>query len=496
MASIEQPWDEVDRRVREVRRSVERATSAEEAEGAVWAGLLALGQLLMEAFFDRRAGAWPMGKQYSHDGRRYEIAGAEGAEIGTRFGKVSVARPVGRRVGAPRAARDLPFDREIGLVGGFTLPVVTLVARLTALMAFAASRTLMKSLFAWAPSSRSVLRIVDAIGTQARPFLEQAPPPDDDGEVLVITVDGKGAPAISSREYARRAVPHGTRDVNHRHARRKKRKEHPRKRRGPGKKSKNAKMAAVGVLYTLRRTADGRLEGPANKRTYATFVSYRALFEWIHAEARRRGYGTKKFKKVLFIADGAEVLWSLQQEFFPDADVCLDWFHVVEKLWKAGKAICRGTRLQRQHLEAWVAEQKRSLRRGDHAEVTAVIEAALEATPVTGPGNKYRREVLAEVAAHLRKNAARLEYSRLRRQDLDISSGIIEGAVRHLVGVRLDGPGMRWSRDRAEAVLQLRCVLINGLWDDFEQFLSGRRVRLAAQPVPTRTHDAALKNAA
>ncbi|MBK8943144.1 MAG: transposase [Polyangiaceae bacterium] len=130
---------------------------------------------------------------------------------------------------------------------------------------------------------------------------------------------------------------------------------------------------------------------------------------------------------MLFIADGAEVLWSLQQEFFPDADVCLDWFHVVEKLWKAGKAICRGTRRERQHLEAWVAEQKRSLRHGKHAEVAAVIEAALEATPVTGPGNKYRREVLAEVAAHLRKNAARLEYSRLRRQDLDISSGIIEG---------------------------------------------------------------------
>ncbi len=129
--------------------------------------------------------------------------GAEGVEIGTRFGKVAVARPVGRLVGAPRASRDLPFDREVGLAGGFTLPVVTLVARLTALMAFAASRELMKSLLAWAPSSRSVLRIVDAVGAQARPFLEQAPPPDEDGEVLVITVDGKGAPAISSREYAR-----------------------------------------------------------------------------------------------------------------------------------------------------------------------------------------------------------------------------------------------------------------------------------------------------
>ncbi|MBK6520251.1 MAG: transposase [Polyangiaceae bacterium] len=208
--------------------------------------------------------------------------------------------------------------------------------------------------------------------------------------------------------------------MNRRHARRKKRQEHPRKRRGPGKKSKNAKMAAVGVLYTLRRAADGRLEGPANKRTYATFVSYRALFEWIHAEARRRGYGTKKFKKVLFIADGAEVLWSLQQEFFPDADVCLDWFHVVEKLWKAGKAICRGTRRERQHLEAWVAEQKRSLRHGKHAEVAAVIEAALEATPSPAPATSTGEKCSPRSRRTSRKNAARLEYSRLRRQDLDI----------------------------------------------------------------------------
>lgn len=103
--------------------------------------------------------------------------------------------------------------------------------------------------------------------------------------------------------------------------------------------------------------------------------------------------------------------------------------------------------------------------------------------------------MLAEVAAHLRKNAARLEYSRLLRQDLDISSGIVEGAVRHLVGVRLDGPGMRWTRDRAEAVLHLRCVLIDGLWDDFERLLGARRARLAAKRVPTRTHDA-IKQAA
>jgi len=312
----------------------------------------------------------------------------------------------------------------------------------------------------------------------------------------VVTVDGKGAPAISSKEYARRARPRGARDKNRRHCRRRRRQEQPRPRRAPGKKSKNAKVAAVGVLYTLRRMPDGRLDGPVNKRTYATFESYRALFQWVHAEAVRRGYGTSKFTKVVFIADGADVLWSLQQEFFPDAELCLDWFHAVEKLWKAGKAICRGSRRERRRLEVWVAEQKRKLRKGLLPEVLAELADALAATALTGPGNKYRREVLTEVLAHFEKNAHRMAYRHLRREDLDISSGVVEGAVRHLVGVRLDGPGMRWGRDRAEAVLRLRCVLINGLWDDFERFVATQHLRLAATPVPTRTHDAVVKKAA
>jgi hypothetical protein len=55
---------------------------------------------------------------------------------------------------------------------------------------------------------------------------------------------------------------------------------------------------------------------------------------------------------------------------------------------------------------------------------------------------------------------------------------------------------MRWGRDRAEAVLHLRCVLLNGLWPDFERRIIARsRMRLLAQPIPTRTHDAVKKAA-
>jgi hypothetical protein len=472
-------------------------TPTASVEQRVWSALLVLGRELMALHFARQAARWTPKRKYSVDGRDFTIVGAETTSIGTRFGKVEVQQPVGRWQADPRAERDWPLQRELGLPAGFTMLVVTTVARLCAQMAFAQARDLARHLFEWTPSPRAVLRMVDAVGQQARGFLEQAPPPDDDGEVLVITVDGKGAPAISSAEYARRAQPHRAREANGRHARREKRRERPRVRRGPGKKSKNAKMAAVGVLYTLRRDVDGKLDGPLNKRVYATFESYRALFEWLLLEAKKRGYGTTKITKVLFVADGADTLWALQKEFFPGAEMCLDWYHVVEKLWAAGKAVCRGTRRHRRELEKWVAAQKKRLRHGEVEEVIAEIDKALVGTAVTGPGNKYRRKVLGVVRDHFIKNTARMQYAKLRREDLEISSGIVEGAVRHLVGMRLDGPGMRWGRDRAEAVLHLRCVLINRLWDDFTQHLIAKSdLRLRSKPVPTRTHDAVAKKAA
>ena len=100
-------------------------------------------------------------------------------------------------------------------------------------------------------------------------------------------------------------------------------------------------MAAVGVICTLK-TDEGGNSRPVNKRMYATFKSYRALFEWLKKEAVRRGYGTTKFKKVQFVADGANTLWALQQEFFPDAEVCLDWIHAVVSSGAAGRPSIAG----------------------------------------------------------------------------------------------------------------------------------------------------------
>ena len=287
-----------------------------------------MGQALTCLFLARQSARW-RAVEYEHAGRRWRIDGARKSELGTRFGKVEFRRPVGRDVLVPRATCDLPIDRELGLCGGFSLGVVLAMTRLCAQLAFAPARENFRQAHEWRPSPRAVMRMVDTVGDAARQFLEQAPAPDDDGEVLVIQCDGRGAPMIGPAEHERRRRPHARKgDGPQRLVRRSRRRQWPRKRRTSGKKSKNAKVAIVGVIYTLRKTGSG-MEGPINKQLIATFENHETLFLWLRREADKRGYGKKR---TLFLGDGCEAIWRQQQTYFPLAEACIDWCHVVEKL--------------------------------------------------------------------------------------------------------------------------------------------------------------------
>jgi hypothetical protein len=465
----------------------EQRVSLWEFETKLWFLMLALGRALVGLFLARQA-ARPSAIEYQHDGQRYERAEVRTSEVGTRFGKVSFRRAVGRVVGRARTAADLPLDRTLGLCNGFSLGVVTALGKLCAQMAYAAARAQFKDTYDWTPSPRATLRMVDALGAEARGFVEQAPAPDEDGEILVIQVDGKGAPMISARELGRRCRPHEVTAGNtQRHSRRHRRRRHgPKIRRTKGKKSKNAKVAVVGVLYTLKRTEKG-LEGPIGKRVMATFDTHEALFQWLHREALKRGY---PHKEAVFLADGLEHIWRLQERYFPQAVPCVDWYHVVEKLWAAGEVLYRECS---DELREWVADQSERLRRSAVRAIRAELARQLLALPKTGPGNKGKRERLAAALRYLETHRHRLRYAELRKRDIDIGTGVVEGAVRNLVGLRLDGPGMRWSRDRAECVLHLRCILINGQWPAFENYIAtlGEHFTLAPKPVPAEPYAAA-----
>ncbi|MFN7696651.1 MAG: hypothetical protein ACK5U8_02045, partial [Deltaproteobacteria bacterium] len=53
------------------------------------------------------------------------------------------------------------------------------------------------------------------------------------------------------------------------------------------------------------------------------------------------------------------------------------------------------------------------------------------------------------------------------RADLELGTGPVEGAIKNLMYRRMDHGGMRWIKERAEAVLQLRCIDAHGDWTAF-----------------------------
>lgn len=486
----------------EFQRAIERALELADSdrprrfwdfERELWTQLLAVGRALVTLFLARQV-ARPRPVEYTHGEQHFIFDGERASQLGTRFGKVSFLRPIARRRGASgRGPADLPVDRELGLCSGFSLGLVMAVTRLCAQLAFGQARGTFRYLHEWAPSSRAVLRMVDTVGEQARPFIEQLPAPLGDGDVLVIEVDARGAPMISPAEHQRRRAPRkSSRGSTKRHRRRQLKRARTKPRRKSGEKSKNAKGAFVAVLYTLRRTPNGR-EGPINKRLIATFESHEALFIWLQREAIKRGYG---IKPCLFLADGSDHIWRLQQQYLPLAETCIDWFHVIEKMWDAGQAFHRpGSR----GIRLWIGRIKKLLRNGRVRTVIRELTAALRDTPKTGPGNKGKRKRLSDAINYLTEHRHRMRYHHLRARDLVIGTGAAEGAVRNLIAIRLDGPGMRWGRDRAERVLHLRCILVSGLWDEFSAHVANApALKLRPSPMPARPYEAEprLKEAA
>ena len=239
--------------------------------------MLTLGRALVRLFLARQA-ARPRFLEYRQGGRTYRLDDRRVSHLGTRFGKVEFARPVGRQVGDRRAVADLLVDRELSLCSGFSLGVVTGVTRLVAQMASGVARETYREIYEWAPSPRAVLRMVDAVGARARGFLEQAAVPADDGALLFMQGDGRGAPMIGQAEHERRRQPHTapTAGATTRTRRRRRRKERPRVRRTTGKKSKNPRSRSLGVSIRFSqrpRALRARSTRGSTQRSRATWRS-------------------------------------------------------------------------------------------------------------------------------------------------------------------------------------------------------------------------------
>jgi hypothetical protein len=283
--------------------------------------------------------------------------------------------------------------------------------------------------------------------------------------VLIIEADGKCPPTATAEELRKRRQPRKkAKHCCQRHRGQQKRGQQgspPRRKKGD--KSKNGKEAMVIVMYTLRRGADGLLHGPINKKVWGTFAGRKAAAAWARAEATRRGFPPERNRDVQVLVDGANGLESNLRHDFGGAIFTLDVRHVEERMWKAGRAFHKeGSK----ELEAWVKERRQLLYERKPTALLAWLKTEQERRQ-RKRGSKGKCAALEKLIAYLQPRLAMLNYAMVKRKDLVLATGQVEGAVRYVVSQRFDCAGMRWIVANAEPLLQLRCLEFNGDWTDF-----------------------------
>jgi hypothetical protein len=374
-----------------------------------------------------------------------------------------------------------PLDLELGLTqDGFSLLLQSYASRIATKVSYSQTVMLLTLFLQWSPAQKTIEETVLGFGKHTADWFSSTPAPDDDGEILIIQIDSKASPTATEEELGKRRgkrekdKPHSGSQRHRRKATRKSRGK--KKRRKKGDKAKNGKMATIVVMYTLKRAEDSTLEGPINKWVYASYAPKRHAVAVARREANKRGFENGDGKRVQVITDGDNDLARYIEESFPNATHTIDVFHVIEYLWEAGRCLYQEGSNE---LKEWVEQQKEALYEGQVEKVIQEIEKRLAMLP------RSAQHRLEKIRNYLEKRKKKMDYKSLLEQDLEISSGAVEGAVCYVIAQRFDKGGMRWIRERAEALLQLRCIEINGSWDGFISFVHERMRKQAEKSKKT-----------
>jgi len=191
---------------------------------------------------------------------------------------------------------------------------------------------------------------------------------------------------------------------------------------------------------------------------------YRCRLEGIedfvaHAFALASRYGLEKCRQSVLIGDGAAWIWERLGPVFDEAIQIVDWYHAMEHVWSCAKAVHgEGTSA----CQNWGKAKETLLWEGQGASLREELQNEHDRLR-----SGCKRAALKALMTYLHNQGSRLDYPRFRDQGLDIGSGTVESACRHVVQSRMKRAGTRWSLPRAQAVLSLRCCRLNGQWEDF-----------------------------
>lgn len=144
-------------------------------------------------------------------------------------------------------------------------------------------------------------------------------------------------------------------------------------------------------------------------------------------------------------ADGAEWIWNLVADYFPDAVQIVDWYHATQHLAQAAEALYPKDQAAARR---WQQSCRQQLYLGKLECITQPLErAGLEAQ-----------------ARYFHTHRRRMQYQSFREAGYPIGSGTVESGIKRFKQ-RVSGAGMRWSRAAAERMLVIRAAIMSNTFD-------------------------------
>jgi hypothetical protein len=178
-------------------------------------------------------------------------------------------------------------------------------------------------------------------------------------------------------------------------------------------------------------------EGPLPRLTYIT-----------DAGDNETAYYRQVLKKLRHPHTGKRLPWQW----------IVDFYHAAQRLTTMGEALFGAG----QQACAWAARMRKLLKKPNgpfrvlHAAAAMKNRVSMSAT---------RKKLFRQAYNYLRTRTQHMQYAAFRGRGLPIGSGVTEAACKTVFTQRLKLSGMRWTDPGAQTILNLRVLLLSGIWN-------------------------------
>jgi hypothetical protein len=208
----------------------------------------------------------------------------------------------------------------------------------------------------------------------------------------------------------------------------------------------------AGVWWTARTNPSGDLKAD-NLRYYTDFSPASEFSDLVWAI----GFEQKAdvANELVFVADGAEWIWRIVEQHYPQAVQIVDWYHACAYIAPIAKVVSSDLQQQAQ----WIEQVKSDLWDG---RLDAVIATCRQHLKPQHDDDDPAQKALT----YYQNNRHRMDYARYRELGYQIGSGSMECGCKQLGLARLKIAGARWSPNGAIFVAKARAAYLSDQWDD------------------------------